>query len=45
MYDLDDVEKDKEDEAIDALPDFMKPDDGQAGRRTSRSTDKSGDEE
>jgi hypothetical protein len=25
MYDLDEVDKDKEDEAIDALPDFMKP--------------------
>jgi hypothetical protein len=26
MYDLDEVDKDKEDESLDALPDFMKPD-------------------
>jgi hypothetical protein len=36
MYDLDDVEK--EDESVDALPDFMKPD-------TETDTDKGGDEE
>jgi hypothetical protein len=27
MYDLDDMEKEKEDEAADAIPDFMKHED------------------
>jgi hypothetical protein len=44
MYDLDDVDKDKEDEAIDALPDFMKPDTDKPDT-DKPDTDKSGDEE
>ena len=34
MYDLDDVEK--EDESIDALPDFMKPDEEDAVKADSK---------
>ena len=43
MYDLDDVEK--EDETLDALPDFMKPDaEEKAGEKNAEDKDK-GDEE
>jgi hypothetical protein len=35
MYDLDDVEK--EDESVDALPDFMKPDEDDTDKDTDKS--------